>query len=171
MNWMRAIWKDSIASNASPQTDAALLVGRVLTVAALIPNGLRKLATFAQTSAAMGGSPQIIDGRPFPAQTPLLTFPMPEVFLGASIFFDLAGALLIILGWRTRAISTLLVGYVLIAMTIFHGSIRGAEDLQHIVRNLSLVGALVLLSGVGGGRWSLDGARAGKVSSSKASGR
>ncbi len=154
---LRDIWTRPMASNDTFQTNAALLIGRLLTVVALIPNGLRKIATFAQTAAGMGGTPQNIGGRMFPDQTPLIVFPAPEIFLAVSLTFDLLGALLVIVGWRTRMVATLLTGYVIIAMTIFHSDIRGPEDVQHIVRNLSFVGALFLLSGVGGGYWSVDG--------------
>ncbi|HZH08528.1 MAG TPA: DoxX family protein [Lautropia sp.] len=146
-----------IPTRSSIHIDAALLVGRVLMVAALIPNGLRKIATFAQTAAGMGGTPQMIDGRPFPDQTPLIHFPLPELFLGASLVFDLLGAALIIVGWRTRAVGTFLAGYVLIAMTIYHSDIRHAMDFMHILRNLPFLAGLLILGAVGGGRWSLDG--------------
>jgi len=157
MSVLRDIWDRPIASNDSFQTNAALLIGRVLAVVALAPNGLRKIATFEETAAGMGGTPQNIGGRLFPEQTPLIVFPAPEMFLAASIAFDLLGALLIIIGWRTRTTATLLTGYVIIAMVIFHSDIRGPEDVHHIIRNVSFVGALFLLSGVGGGHWSLDG--------------
>jgi putative oxidoreductase len=134
-----------------------LLFGRLVTVVGLLPNGLRKIATFDQTAAGMGGVPQIINGRPFPDQAPLVTFPIPELFLGFSVAFDLAGAVLIILGWQTRIVGALLAGYVLIAMTIFHSDVRHSMDVMQIIRNLPMLGGLVMLGGIGGGWWSLDG--------------
>ena len=135
----------------------ALLTGRVLVVLALFPNGARKIATFAQTAAGMGGTPQLIAGRPFPDQTPLIHFPVPELFLAVSVTFDLAGALLIVLGWRTRAVALILAGYVALAMAIFHSDIRHAQDLMHLLRNLPFLGGLLLLAAAGGGHWSVDG--------------
>ena len=154
---LRDIWETPIATRDSLQTNAALLLGRILAVVALLPNGLRKIASFDQTAAGMGGVQQVIDGRPFPAQTPLIVFPAPEVFLAASIAFDLIGALLIIIGWRVRAVGTLLAGYVVIGMSIFAAGIRGPEDGHHLIRNLAFVAALLMLSAVGGGSWSIDG--------------
>ena len=44
---------------------AAWLLGRVLIVIALLPNGVRKVASFGLTAAMMGGAPpQMVDGRP-----------------------------------------------------------------------------------------------------------
>ena len=99
------LWRRPILTPRAFATDAALLVGRLLMVLALFPNGLRKIMTFAQTAAGMGGTEQIIGGRPFPDQTPLFYFPAPEIFLGASVVFDLLGTVLIVLGLRTRAVS------------------------------------------------------------------
>ncbi len=137
--------------------DAALLFGRIAAVIALLPNGLRKIATFEQTALGMGGEMQMIDGRVFPDQTPLFFFPVPELFLAASVCFDLLGALLIILGWHTRKVGAFLALYVLLAMTIYHSDIRNTMDAMQILRNLPFLGSLAIIAGVGGGHWSLDG--------------
>lgn len=137
--------------------NAALLLGRVLIVLALFPNGMRKISTFAQTAAGMGGEQQLIAGRPFPDQAPLIHFPVPELFLGVSVALDLIGALLIVLGWRTRAVGLALACYVALAMAIFHSDIRHAQDVMHVLRNLPFLGGLLMLAAAGGGHWSLDG--------------
>lgn len=157
---MRDLWTHPVATPPSLFVDGALLVGRILIVLALIPNGIRKLATFGPTARGMGGEPQLMDGRVFPDQTPLFYFPAPELFLGASVLFDLAGALLVILGIRTRAVALLLAGYVFLAMAIYHSDIRHAQDAMHVLRNLPFLAGLIMLAAVGGGRWSLDGALA-----------
>ncbi len=146
------------AAPAGRAAAAAHLLGRVLIVFALLPNGLRKIATFNLTAAMMGGAPpQMIDGRMFPPQPPLLTFPMPEVFLAASLTLDLVGALLVIVGWRTRAVSAILAVYCITAMVIFHGHITNSDEVRQILRNLPLVGGLLVLAAAGAGAWSVDG--------------
>ena len=156
----RALWQAAPATEDDAAANAALLIGRVLMVIGLLPNGVRKIATFAQTAAGMGGEKQMIGGRPFPDQMPLLTFPVPEFFLGCSVLFDLAGALLIIVGAKTRAVSLFMAGYVLIAMAIFHSDIRNEMDLMHLIRNLPLLAGLMILSASGAGWWSIDGVAA-----------
>lgn len=146
------------AAQGSVASAAAHLLGRVLIVFALLPNGLRKIATFGMTAGMMGGAPpQMIDGRMFPPQPPLVTFPAPEAFLAASLTLDIVGALLVIAGWRTRAVAALLAGYGLLAMVIFHGHITSGEDMRQIMRNLPLVGGLLVLAAAGAGAWSIDG--------------
>jgi uncharacterized membrane protein YphA (DoxX/SURF4 family) len=137
--------------------DAALLFGRFAAVIALLPNGARKIATFEATARGMGGEVQMIDGRVFPDQTPLFYFPVPELFLAASTTFDLLGAALVLIGWRTRQVALALALYVLLAMTIYHSDIRHMQDAMQILRNLPFLGALVMLAAVGGGHWSIDG--------------
>jgi putative oxidoreductase len=154
--WER-LWRAAPPTEDIVPANAALLIGRVLVVLGLLPNGMRKIATFAQTAAGMGGEPQVIGGRAFPDQTPLVTFPVPEFFLGASVVFDLAGAVLVIIGLKTRAVALALAGYVFVAMAIFHSDIRHEMDLMHLIRNLPFLAALMILSASGGGWWSLDG--------------
>lgn len=150
-------------------TAAAYLIGRVLIVFALVPNGLRKIAMFGATAAMMGGAaPQMIDGRLFPVQPPLVTFPVPEVFLAASLTLDIVGALLVIAGWRTRLAAAVLSGYVITAMTIFHGNVVSPEDVRQIMRNLPLVGGLLLLAAAGAGAWSVDAWRQRRTSTAAA---
>jgi putative oxidoreductase len=143
---------------AGRAADFALLLGRLLVVLQLVPNGLGKIANFAATAGVMGGTlgPQIIDGRRFPVQTPLFHFPAPELFLAASIVLDLAGALAIALGWRARAIAAIVAGYVLLAMTIYHGDIRDARDALMLLRNLPFLGGLLVVAAVGAGGISID---------------
>jgi uncharacterized membrane protein YphA (DoxX/SURF4 family) len=157
---MRYLVRRPLAAEEGALPDALLLFARIFIVIALIPNGIRKIATFGQTSAAMGGTPQMINGQPFPDQTPLFYFPFPELFLGASVTFDLLGAVLIILGAWTRAVAMFLAGYVLLAIAIYHSDIRHMQDVIYLLRGLAFPGGLLALVYAGGGAWSVDGWRA-----------
>lgn len=141
---------------ASGLANLAMLVGRFIIVFGLIPNGMRKLEHFAQTAAAMGGTPQIIDGRPFPGVEPLIMFPFPQFFLAFSVCFDIGGAILIILGLASRQVAVVLFCYCLLAMTIYHHDLANAENVMSLMRGLPLVGGLIYIAGAGAGGWSLD---------------
>jgi len=153
----KELWKDSIPHPYSFQTNAALFVGRIMVGIPLLQNGLRKLENFSQTAAGIGGIPQIINGKPFPDQHPLIVFPQPELFLGLSLTFDLLGAVLLIVGLKGRMVGALLAGYVFIALSIFHTDIRGPMDVMQILRNMPFLAVLLVFSGVGAGAWSIDG--------------
>lgn len=130
---------------------------RILIVMGLIPNGIRKITDFDTISAMMGGAaPVMLDGRLFPAQEPLFYFPLPELFLGAALVFDIVGAVLVIVGYRTRLAAGLLAGYIVAAMAIYHSDIGGPADVVAILRSLPLLGGVLLLSATGAGHWSLD---------------
>jgi putative oxidoreductase len=134
----------------------AMLLGRFIIIFGLIPNGMRKLADFSQTAAGIGGIPQLIDGRPFPAVEPLFYFPFPQFFLGCSVLFDMGGAVLIILGLFTRPVAAWMCFYCLLAMTIFHHDLAVSGNVMSLMRGLPLVGGLLFIAGAGAGAWSLD---------------
>lgn len=137
--------------------DLALLLGRLLIVVALLENGIRKIATFGMTAAMMGGAPPIMfHGHPFPGQTPLFYFPFPELFLGGSICFDLLGALMVMVGFRTRSAALFLGCYVIFAIAIYHSDVQNLDQALHVVSGFPFVGGLFLIAALGGGAWSLD---------------
>ena len=151
------LWAAQVPYAYSVQTNAALAFGRLLVAVELLPNGISKIVDFHKLALAIGGAPQFVHGRLFPDQHPLLIFRAPELFLGLSLGLDLAGSVLLIVGYKTRAASCVLLGYVAIAMAIFHSDIRGAEDLQQLLRNLPFIAGLLILSGTGAGALSVDG--------------
>lgn len=157
MRALRSVWSERILTPRGVFVDASLLVARIFVIVAMFPNAARKVATFGPTARGMGGEPQLINGRVFPDQTPLFHFPAPELFLAASTASDFFGALLICLGWRTRAVALFMLGYVVLAMTIYHSDIRNSQDVVVLVRGLAFLGGLLALAAVGGGHWSVDG--------------
>lgn len=139
-------------------TNLGLLVGRILAVFGLALNSMSKVAEFQVTAAMMGGAPQLMaEGASFAAQKPLFFLPFPEFFLAASIGLDLLGAVLLCVGLKTRSVATILFAYCLLAVVIYHGHVSGPLDVRAILRALPLVGCFILLSGIGAGRWSVDG--------------
>lgn len=137
--------------------DIALLVGRVLIMVQLIPNGLRKIAEFENTAIMMGGGTFVRDGVIYPQQPPLFGFVFPEFFLVCSIIFDLLGTLLIIIGFKTRPVAAFMAVYVWLAMTIYHGYFQSVQDFMMYMRGFPFVGALLLIAVVGAGAYSVDG--------------
>ena len=154
---MAELWHRPLLSEDRAFLNATLLGGRIASVCALLPNAARKIITFNETAAAMGGAAVMVDGRPWFGQAPLLSFPAPSVFLALSVAMDLFATVLVIFGWKARLAAFLLAGYAIIAIVIFHGDIRSGQDAVGIMRNLSLVGGCLLVAGMGPGWWSIDG--------------
>jgi putative oxidoreductase len=144
-----------------------MLAGRVLLVAALLPNGLRKLADFYAIAAGIGGMPQMVHGHIFPAVRPLFYFPAPELFLAASVIFDIGASLLVMFGLRARAAALGLAIYCAFATVIYHYDLANPENVRAVMRNLSLIGGLLFVGGSGAGAWALDARRGRRLPDAK----
>lgn len=94
--------------------------------------------------------------------------PFAEVFLVAALLLEIAGGLMILLGWHARIGAVLLAIFLVPATLIFHNfwaidpsQLREAvNQANHFYKNLSILGALVLIMGMGSGPLSLKPDRA-----------
>ncbi len=90
--------------------------------------------------------------------------PAPEVSLVGAIVFLLAGGLAVILGFKARLGAGLLLIFLVLATYFFHDfwTVQGPEQQEQMIqfmKNLALMGAMLLLIANGPGSWSLDGRR------------
>lgn len=114
------------------------LAGRLLLAAQFLLSGVQKGAQYSGTVAYMESSG------------------VPGELLPAVIAFEIATAIALILGWKTRVASLLLAGFTFIAGVIFHGDLRDPQQLIHLLKNLSIVGGFLVLAAYGAGPFSLD---------------
>ena len=135
----------------STGANLAMLIARIVIVGGLIPNGLRKLTNFEQTAAIMAGEKRMHE-----ELVPLFNFPFPEFFLSFSLTFDLLGALLVIIGLKTRPVAAFLFGYCLLAMSIYHWDLSIPGNLHSAIRTVPMFGGLLYIAATGAGGWSLD---------------
>lgn len=90
-----------------------------------------------------------------------LGFPAPEFFTVLAIVIEIGGALLLIAGWRTRWVAWLLIAFVLIATGMAHrfwefDAAQQANQLNHFLKNVAIVGGLLFVAAFGPGRSSVD---------------
>lgn len=88
-------------------------------------------------------------------------FPLPQVAAALAVVFELGGGILLIVGWKTRATAWLLVLYTVIATAVAHRywsypADQSFNQMSHFFKNLSLIGALLYLAGVGPGPLAVD---------------
>ncbi len=89
--------------------------------------------------------------------------PMPAVALAGAIAFLLLGSLLVVIGYQARFGALLLVLFLIPATYYFHAPWRAAtsgEAAQQVIqflKNLGLMGAMLLIIAAGPGPGSLDG--------------
>jgi putative oxidoreductase len=118
--------------------NASELTGRIL-LAALFPiSGLGKIGSYAAAAGYMS------------------SVGLPSAVLPLVIVTEVAGAISIIVGWKTRVTAFLLAGFALLTAFIFHTNF--ADQIQAIMflKNVSIAGAFLLLVANGAGPLSID---------------
>lgn len=112
--------------------------GRTLLALLFLLSGLGKLAAYNATAAYMA------------------SVGVPSAVLPVVIAIEVLGALAIIVGWKTRAVASLLAGFSLLTALVFHNNL--ADPIQMIMfwKNISIAGGFLLLIVNGAGSLSFD---------------
>lgn len=114
------------------------LVGRVLLAAMFLLSGLGKLGQYAGTQGYMAAAG------------------VPGQFLPLVIALEVAGALAIMVGWRTQATALVLAGFTLLAAAVFHHQFQDPMQMILFLKNVAIAGGFLVLFVHGAGPWSLD---------------
>jgi putative oxidoreductase len=125
--------------------DWAALLGRALFAYVFIPAGYSKIGGFAATAGYMASK----------------GLPAVNVLLALTIVIELLGGLALLVGWKARWAALALAGFTIIASVVFHNywALPEAEQMTQqlmFVKNMGLVGGLLLVVGLGPGRLSVD---------------
>lgn len=136
--------------NTSPSSanDALALVGRILLALMFVMAGLSKIGGFAGTAGYIASK----------------GLPLPEVLAAGTIALEVLGGLALILGWQTRWAALALAGFTALASVIFHNfwALPAEQQMMQqlmFMKNLSVVGGMLVLAAFGAGRFSLDARR------------
>jgi len=119
-------------------------IGRAFIAAIFLFSGIGKLMAPGAALAYMGS----------------LGLPLPELGLVAAVALELAGSLLLIVGYRTRLVALLLAVYALVTALIFHHALADQNQMFHFLKNLAMAGGLLQVVAFGAGAFSLDNRRA-----------
>lgn len=122
-----------------------LLVGRILMAAIFLIAGTRKVLAFAGTAGYFTK----------------LGFPAPEVMVVIAIAVEIIGGIALVIGWRTRWAAWLLALFTLIALLMAHrfwefDAAQYANQMNHFLKNLAIIGGLLFVATFGPGRASVD---------------
>jgi putative oxidoreductase len=118
---------------------AAALVGRVLLAALFLLEGWSKVRGYG------------------PAVAYMERFSVPGLLLPAAIFVELAGGILLIVGWQARCAALALAIFCIVTALLFHTNLADRNQLLHFEKDLAIAGGLLVLAAFGPGRFSLDG--------------
>jgi putative oxidoreductase len=127
------------------QNATILLVSRVCLAGVFLVFGIRKLM-------AVGGTAGYFAK---------LGLPAADLLVWAVIAVEIIGAILLIIGWQTRLAAWLLAAFVVGATLIAHRywEFEGAQyvpQLTNFMKNLAIVGGLLMVAACGPGRLSVD---------------
>ncbi len=122
-----------------------LFIGRVLISQIFIIAGFSKLLDFQHTATLMTS----------------MGIPASEFMLVVAIIFELGGGLLLLFGLYTRLGVVLLFVFVILVTYYFHSywdyqAAAKVTNMQHFMKNLTIVGGLFYVYVCGAGQFSLD---------------
>ena len=83
--------------------------------------------------------------------------PLPSVLAVGTIFFQLLGAVSLLLGFKTEIGSILLIVFLIPASLMFHNPIADSSQINDFLKNISLIGGLLMVIYAGSGALSIDG--------------
>lgn len=127
--------------NAHPAIPA---IGRTFIAAIFLISGIGKLMAPGATMAYIGS----------------LGLPAPALGLVGALVLELAGAVLLVVGYRTRLVALLLAAYAVVTALIFHHALADQNQMFHFLKNLAMAGGLLQVVAFGAGTFSLDNRRA-----------
>lgn len=130
---------------ADPVHPAVALVGRILLAVIFVVSGFGKVMHYSGTEAYMASA----------------GIPMIGLLLPLSILIELGGGLLIVLGLFTRPVAIIVFLFIIpVTLAIHHfwdlPSAQAAMQQIHFMKNLAIMGGMLMLAAYGPGSWSLD---------------
>ncbi len=128
----------------SKSQDFVAVAGRVLLGVLFFSSGLSKIADPAATQAYIAS----------------VGLPAPELSYFASLAVEVLGSLLLVFGYRVRAVAVGMALFTLATALVFHKNFADQNQMIHFMKNIAIIGGLLQVAAFGGGRFSLDARRA-----------
>jgi putative oxidoreductase len=129
----------SVTSNR----DAALLIGRVLLGALFI------IVAYGKWNGLEGTTGYFTK----------LGLPAPSILAPLTMVFEAVAGTLLIIGYHTRLVALLIGAFVLAAALAAHTNIADGNQLNHLLKNLAILGGALALYVSGPGIYSVDGSQ------------
>lgn len=112
-------------------------IGRALIGVLFVTSGVLKIGKFAGIAGAIAGK----------------GFPLPEIVTALTIALEIVGGIALVVGWRTRALALALALFCVPATLLFHAfwssdATAYGNQLNHFLKNLAIVGALLVVAHV-----------------------
>ncbi|GAB4549766.1 MAG: DoxX family protein [Pleurocapsa sp.] len=118
------------------------LAARICLCIIFINSGIGKIFGFASTAEMMAGQ----------------GLPIPQVLLIFTIAFQLLGGLSLLFGYKVKIGSLLLILFLIPATLVFHNPIGNPDELNSFLKNIGLIGGLLMTMYAGAGALAVDAA-------------
>ena len=118
--------------------DMAAPIGRILLALMFVVAGLNKIFGYSGMQGYME------------------SMGVPGALLPLVIALEVLGGVVLMLGWHTRLAAFLLAGFTILATLIFHSNIGDQTQMLFFMKNLAIVGGLLLVVSLGAGPYSID---------------
>jgi len=130
---------------ANSPGSAVKLIGRILLSGVFIGSGLSKVIAFSMMTGYVAAK----------------GLPMPAVALGIAAAVEILGGLAVLAGFKTKIASWILFLYLIPTTFVFHNfwALQGMEKMDnqaHFMKNLAIMGGLLILAASGAGGYSVD---------------
>ncbi|MDJ0742035.1 MAG: DoxX family protein [Xenococcaceae cyanobacterium MO_167.B27] len=116
------------------------LAARICLCLIFINSGVNKILGFGGTAEMMGNN----------------GLPIPEVLLIFTIAFQLLGGLSLLFGYKVKIGSILLILFLIPATLVFHNPLADPNEINSFLKNIGLIGGLLMTIYAGAGALSLD---------------
>ncbi|WP_319419385.1 DoxX family protein [Pleurocapsa sp. FMAR1] len=83
--------------------------------------------------------------------------PLASVLAAGTVFFQLLGAVSLLIGYKIEIGSILLIIFLIPASLVFHNPIADPSQINDFLKNIGLIGGLLMLIYAGSGALSIDG--------------
>jgi putative oxidoreductase len=123
--------------------DYAAAFGRLMIAILFLLSGLGKIAAPAMTQAYI-------------ASTGL---PLPIAGYVIAVVVEVAGGLLLAVGYRTTFVATGMAVFTLATAVFFHNNFADQNQMIHFLKNIAIAGGLLQVAAFGAGSISIDGLR------------
>jgi putative oxidoreductase len=122
------------------------LAGRLLLALLFLLSGFEKITGFTGTAGYIAAK----------------GLPLPQLAAAGAIVFELAGSVMLVLGWKARWGALLLFIFTAIATVFFHNfwavpAEQSTNQMIHFMKNLAIMGGLLYVMAYGSGGMSVDG--------------
>jgi len=122
------------------------LIGRILISVIFLLSGYGKLTSFGASAAFLASK----------------HFPIPSAMVAGAVIVELIGGLCLVFGFQARIVAFIMFLYLIPTTLIFHnfwalqGAARGDNQI-HFLKNIAIMGGLLMVSAYGPGKLSVDG--------------